>query len=257
MPNPEGAKAKGGEEKPGLGCLREESAWLCWVAFSSKYEYSQLQITPLLIPVRCEVGGITPTFLRGKNKDDVVFFSADPREQRKAPTNLSRLICSKVTDSRANPPQMTRDRSKGHPRPAPGPLNPPRISTSEAGARLKAPVSASWVGGGWGVGLSTHFGQSTKMPPLPPGPAQQNLPQGNSGRAAPRVTTQGLRNEWAADEASDCKITVRFISPEPARGGNRCSERCLPAASTAFGLRATAFGDESTGKRHRRQSSVI
>lgn len=66
-----------------------------------------------------------------------------------------------------------------------------------------------WGGGGW---PSTYFGQSSGMPPTSPGQHSGICLRGTAGKSQ-SVPIQGLRSQWAADEASDFAKSIHFITP--------------------------------------------
>lgn len=107
-------------------------------------------------------------------------------------------------------------------------------------------------GGGW---PSTYFGQSTGIPPTSPGQHSGICLRGTAGKSQ-SVPIQGLRSQWAADEASDfTKKYSLYHSHRLPLDGNRCPEpRCSQLQWASFrnswstgpvSSRALALGGES------------
>lgn len=145
-----------------------------------------------------------------KTRDDLAFLGSQGRGGG-APSALSHLMCSKEATSAPNDVRLFQ-RSNA--------LSARHLAGHQTQVQLPTLEPASW-------GCEADFAQATETPPPSPG-QQLSLPSGAADKQPQNVTLQGLRNEWAVDEASDFAEKYSLHTPKPGRPACRHGERCLP-----------------------------
>lgn len=228
-------------------------------------EASRLPTGSLLTQVGREVAGVSPWVLRVRahpafrqgDKDDLAFSAGTGG----GPSNSARSIRSKAPDPGPHPPRTTFDRSKG-----------PSARSALRGRHLNrrctcvspghSELGRRGAGGALG-GCVDGGGGKHVLWPVPKGPTfpadRHSPPRGTAEKQPRNVTTQGLRNAWAAGERL---LTLQKPVCHIPRGTCPWPRTDVPSAvcsqlRAASGGPRSGLGEESESQSDGRWGSVI